>query len=54
MLACNLCVCLLLGVTKVDIDLKSQKVFVESSLQSDELLAAIKKTGRECSYVGEK
>ena len=32
----------------------AQKVFVETSLSSDEVLAAIKKTGRETSYVGIK
>ena len=43
-----------IGVTKVEFDMEAQKVFVESSLTSDELLATIKKTGRECSYVGVK
>ena len=41
-------------VTKVDIDMEGQKVFVESTLSSEELLATLKKTGRECSYVGVK
>ena len=34
--------------------MEGQKVFVTSALSADELLAAIKKTGRECSYVGIK
>ena len=41
-------------VTKVDIDMEGQRVFVESTLSSEELLATLKKTGRECSYVGVK
>ena len=41
-------------VTKVDIDMEGQKVFIESTLSSEELLATLKKTGRECSYVGVK
>lgn len=39
-------------VSKVDIDMEAQKVNVESSLSSDEILALLKKTGRECSYIG--
>ena len=42
-----------LGVS-VEIDMSAQKVYVSSSLPSEELLAVIKKTGRECSYVGVK
>ena len=38
-------------VTKVDIDMEGQKVCVESSLSSDEILAILKKTGRECTYI---
>lgn len=34
--------------------MEGQKVYVESTLTSDELLATLKKTGRECSYVGVK
>lgn len=41
-------------VTNVDIDMEGQKVLVTSTLGSDELLAKLKKTGRECSYVGVK
>lgn len=50
--------CLLLsycaGVKNIEFDMDNQKVFVESTLDSEELLAKIKKTGRECSYVGVK
>ncbi|XP_023221261.1 copper transport protein ATOX1-like [Centruroides sculpturatus] len=41
-------------INKVDIDLEKQRVYVESSMSSEELLAAIKKTGKTCSYVGVK
>lgn len=41
-------------VSKVDIDMEAQKVSVESSLSSDSLLAILKKTGRECAYIGIK
>lgn len=41
-------------VKKVEIDMEGQKVSVQSSLSGDELLATLKKTGRECSYVGLK
>ena len=41
-------------VTNVEIDMEGQKVLVTSTLSSDEVLAKIKKTGRECSYVGVK
>ena len=44
--------CVLLEVSKVDIDMEGQKVKVESSLSGEELLAILKKTGRECSYIG--
>ena len=43
-----------LAVKKIEFDMDAQKVFVQSSLSGDELLAVIKKTGRECSYVGLK
>lgn len=39
-------------VTNVEIDMDKQRVYVTSTLSSDELLAAIKKTGRQCSYIG--
>lgn len=38
-------------VTKVDIDMEGQKVNVESSLSSEEILTILKKTGRECSFI---
>jgi copper chaperone len=41
-------------VTNVEIDMEGQKVLVTTTLSSDEVLAKIKKTGRECSYVGVK
>ena len=41
-------------VSKVEIDMEGQKVMVTSTLSGDDLLAKIKKTGRECSYVGIK
>ena len=42
------------AVKKVEIDMEGQKVSVQSSLSGDELLATLKKTGRECSYIGLK
>ena len=42
----------ILEVQKIDIDMEKQKVYVTSSLSDEDLLAALKKTGRECSYVG--
>ena len=41
-------------VSNVEIDMEGQKVLVTSTLSGDEVLAKIKKTGRECSYVGVK
>ncbi|XP_058461732.1 copper transport protein ATOX1 [Malaya genurostris] len=41
-------------VEKVDIDLDNKKVFVTSTLSSNELLETIKKTGKETNYVGVK
>lgn len=41
-------------VEKVDIDLDNKKVFVTSTLSSDELLETLKKTGKEVNYVGPK
>ena len=48
------CKLTLLEVHKVEIDMEKQKVYVTSSLSGEDLLATIKKTGRECSYVGVK
>ncbi|XP_022663678.1 copper transport protein ATOX1-like [Varroa jacobsoni] len=42
------------GVTKVEIDLPNKRVFITSTLTSDQLLEVIKKTGKNCSYIGEK
>jgi len=46
--------CNLLEVQQVEIDMEKQKVYVTSSLPGEQLLETIKKTGRECSYVGVK
>ncbi|XP_065828534.1 copper transport protein ATOX1 homolog [Oscarella lobularis] len=40
------------GVENIEIDMEGQKVTVTSTLDSDKLLETIKKTGKECSYVG--
>ncbi|XP_050038942.1 copper transport protein ATOX1 [Dermacentor andersoni] len=42
------------GVNKVDIDLKEQRVFVDSTLSCEQLLEVLKKAGKTCSYVGVK
>ncbi|XP_077558210.1 antioxidant 1 copper chaperone [Haemaphysalis longicornis] len=42
------------GVNKVDIDLPQQRVYVESTMTSDQLLEVLKKAGKTCSYVGTK
>ncbi|XP_019647395.1 PREDICTED: copper transport protein ATOX1-like [Branchiostoma belcheri] len=42
------------GVEKFDIDLEGKKVFVTSSLSSEEILETLKKTGKATSYVGTK
>ena len=44
------------GVTKVDIDLKGQRVVVEAdgSLTGEQLLETICKTGKAASYLGAK
>ncbi|XP_037569257.1 uncharacterized protein LOC119450000 isoform X2 [Dermacentor silvarum] len=42
------------GVNKVDIDLKEQRVLVDSTLSSEQLLEVLKKAGKTCSYVGVK
>ena len=42
------------GVSKVEIDMDAQRVYVTSSLSGQELLEVLKKTGRECSYIGVK
>ena len=40
------------GIDKIDIDMEKQRVYVTSALSSDELLEAIKKAGKRCSYIG--
>jgi len=42
------------GVNKVDIDLPGKKVYVDSTLSSEQLLETLKKTGKEVSYLGVK
>ncbi|EDO40505.1 predicted protein [Nematostella vectensis] len=39
-------------VANIEIDLEMKRVFVTSTLSSDELLATIKKAGKEASYIG--
>lgn len=41
-------------MSNVDIDLEKHKVFVTSTLTSDQLLETLKKTGKSVSYVGLK
>lgn len=40
------------GVENVDINLPEQKVSVKSTLEADQLLEVIKKTGKKTTYVG--
>ncbi|CAH1266928.1 ATOX1 [Branchiostoma lanceolatum] len=42
------------GVEKFDVDLPGKKVFVTTSLTSDEILETLKKTGKATNYVGTK
>ncbi|OQR74625.1 copper transport protein ATOX1-like [Tropilaelaps mercedesae] len=42
------------GVEKVDIDLTNERVFITSTLSSDDLLEVLKKTGKKSSFVGIK
>jgi copper chaperone len=39
-------------VQNVEIDMKKQRVYVTSTLSSDELLEIIKKAGKATSYIG--
>ena len=41
-----------LEVSKVDIDMEKQRVYVTSDLPSDKLLEIIKKTGKATNYIG--
>ena len=42
------------GVSKVEINMDAQRVYVTSTLSGQELLEVLKKTGRECRYIGVK
>ncbi|XP_015108791.1 copper transport protein ATOX1 [Diachasma alloeum] len=42
------------GIEDVKIDLEGKKVFVTSSLPSEEILEYIKKTGKSTSFIGAK
>lgn len=42
------------GVNKVDIDLKEQRVYVDSTMTSEQLLEVLKKAGKTCAYIGVK
>ncbi|EFN73896.1 Copper transport protein ATOX1 [Camponotus floridanus] len=42
------------GVDYIEIDLPEQKVSVTTALNSDEILEAIKKTGKTCQFLGTK
>ena len=39
-------------ISKVEIDMEKQRVYVTSNLPSDEILAKIQKTGKATSYIG--
>ncbi|KAL5460175.1 hypothetical protein EMCRGX_G033603 [Ephydatia muelleri] len=39
-------------IKNIKFDMEKQKVYVETSMSGEDVLAIIKKTGRECSYVG--
>lgn len=41
------------GVDNVEIDLENKKVLVTTSLTNDTVLNAIKKTGRDVSFIGQ-
>ena len=40
------------GVVKFDVSLETQKVFVETEISAEEILAILKKTGKATTYVG--
>ncbi|XP_054269081.1 copper transport protein ATOX1-like [Macrosteles quadrilineatus] len=42
------------GVEDINIDLKGQQVSVTATMDSEELLTIIKKTGKTTTYIGEK
>ncbi|GFO30817.1 Copper transport protein [Plakobranchus ocellatus] len=41
-------------VSKTVADLEKQRVYVTSTLPHEQLLEQLKKTGKECSYIGTK
>ncbi len=43
---------IILAVTKTDINMEQQRVYVTTTLSSEEVLAILKKTGREVTYIG--
>lgn len=42
------------GVNKVEIDMEKQRVYVDSSLSTEDLLESLNKTGKKVSYIGVK
>ncbi|XP_071949613.1 copper transport protein ATOX1-like [Antedon mediterranea] len=40
------------GIDNFEVDLEKKKVFVETSMTSDEVLEVLKKTGKATTYVG--
>ena len=44
--------CIPLGEKDIEIDMDKQRVYVKSTLSSDELLETINKAGKPCSYIG--
>ncbi|XP_041356894.1 copper transport protein ATX1-like [Gigantopelta aegis] len=40
------------GVSDILTDVETKKVTVKSSLPADAILEALKKTGKECKYIG--
>ncbi|XP_054713865.1 copper transport protein ATOX1-like [Uloborus diversus] len=42
------------GVEDFSVDLSNKKVFITSSLPTEQLLDTLKKTGKECNYIGIK
>lgn len=42
------------GINGVQIELEEKKVFVTSTLPSEEVLQVIKKTGKPCQFLGVK
>ncbi|XP_012136652.2 antioxidant 1 copper chaperone [Megachile rotundata] len=42
------------GVNDIQVDLDTKKIFVTSTLSSDEILQTIKKSGKACQFLGVK